>query len=178
LVHCFKGVQIDWGLLKGNWFKFGAVSLRLLSFIVLLFFMFCARLVLLFSLLCHFGIVCHCISQSFISQAALVHKRDSHVGAELRDALEMNFGFTNDFLNEDVLERVKDVFFLFVALVFCVFSLNRLSFLTSRIIVSENVMSDALVRSEHLVDHEFASLARVDKLNYLRSIGVNVIPSI
>lgn len=90
----------------------------------------------------------------------------------------MNFGFADDLLNEDVLERIKDIFFLFGALVFCLFSLNGLSFLISSEFVSENVMSDALVRSEHLVHHKFTSFACVDKLNYLGLVGVDVVPRV
>lgn len=92
----------------------------------------------------------------------------------------MDFGFTHDLFHEDVLERVQDVLLLLLTVVVILISFCcwvRLVGLSS-VVVPEDVVGYALVRSQHLVHHEFTSLRSVDKLNYLRLVSVNVVSSI
>ena len=151
--------------------EFFASILRSLLLVLLHLLMLSSQLVLLLLLLHHGLIVFDGFFESIIEETAVVDKGHGHIATKTRDLLEVHSFFTHHFFDKAMFERVDDILFLLL-LLFLLTSCSRYSLV---ILLIEDLMRDrCLFCSEHAVDHEFVTFARMHELNHFGSVLVLV----
>ena len=112
--------------------------------------------------------------QRFVKEAALVDERDGHEGAELGHALEVHSGLPHDFLDIVVLEALENgqLFLGLLGLLFGVLAVDGL--IQATVLLTEDIVSDSDCGWEHCTLHELMILARVDELDHLGRLVVQM----